>query len=217
MQGLNLSVIPNMIDITAFSPTDKQAARKQFSFPLEKKIVLMGAAKLNDPIKGFRYLKDALSLLKEDMKDIYLVLFGKIKDAPSFLPDIPVEYTFMNLLSDTSIISQLYNAADVTVVPSYYETFGQTLIESMACGCPVVSFNNSGQTDIIDHKVNGYLAEYKNTKDLANGILWVLTEANYAELSRNAIDKVRQTYDESIIAGKYKDLYEEIVSKQASH
>ena len=72
------------------------------------------------------------------------------------------------------MIAKLYAAADVTVVASLYETFGQTIIEGMACGCPAVSFDNSGQTDIINHLENGYLAKYKDTDDLATGIKWVI-------------------------------------------
>lgn len=65
------------------------------------------------------------------------------------MSEIPISYVWMGSLSDPSMIAKLYAAADVTVVASLYETFGQTIIEGMACGCPAVSFDNSGQTDII--------------------------------------------------------------------
>ena len=91
--------------------------------------------------------------------DILLILFGSIKNSESFFQELSVPYISLGLLTDNNQISDLYSAANVTVVPSLYETFGQTLIEAMACGCPTVSFNNSGQTDIIDHQVNGFLAK----------------------------------------------------------
>ena len=65
---------------------------------------------------------------------------------------------------------KLYNAGDVMVVPSKMETFGQTALESITCGTPVVAFN-TGLSDIIDHKENGYLAEFLNVKDLFCGIM----------------------------------------------
>ncbi|MDR0732968.1 MAG: glycosyltransferase family 4 protein [Dysgonamonadaceae bacterium] len=211
-KSLNISVIPNVIDTSVFTPLNKQTARDQLSFPKDKKIILMGAAKLNDPIKGFEYLRQALALLKEKRDDLLLVLFGKIKNCDTFLSDLAVEHIFMDAIEDVSLIVQLYAAADVTVVPSHYETFGQTLSEAMACGCPTVSFDNSGQTDIIDHKVNGYLAKYQDVEDLANGIEWILFDANYQQLSQNAYQKAVNFYSEEIITIQYMQLYENAIN-----
>jgi glycosyltransferase involved in cell wall biosynthesis len=204
---LNISVIPNAMDTSVFFPRNKPMMRSKCSFPRTKKIILLGAAKIDDPIKGFEYLQQALLFLKKKRKDLFLILFGKVKNEKSFLADVPVEYAFMGQISDPSLIAQLYASADVTVVPSYYETFGQTLIESMACGCPAVSFDNSGQTDIIDHKINGYLTKYKDVEDLAAGIEWVLENGDSAKLSEACLKKVRENYSESVVAGKHIDLY----------
>ena len=206
-KSLKISVIPNVIDTSVFFPLNKKSARNKFSFPEEKKIILMGAAKLNDPIKGFNYLRQALTLLKNERKDILLVLFGKIKTCDTFLSNLDAEYVFMDLIEDVSTIVQLYSAADVTVVPSNYETFGQTLIESMACGCPVVSFDNSGQTDIIDHKINGYLAKYQDTQDFANGISWILNHTETLNLPEACIKKVQNLYTKDKVANQYIRLY----------
>ena len=66
------------------------------------------------------------------------------------LKEIPVEYSYMGYVQEDSL-SQIYSASDAVVSSSLDETFGQTLVEAMACGCLPVSFDNSGQTDIIDH------------------------------------------------------------------
>lgn len=206
---LSVEVIPNVIDTSLFVPSDKGEARKSLSLPLGKKIILMGAARINDPIKGFGYLVKALSILKERNggDDYFLVLFGGIKGDHSFLSDIPIPYAWMGSLSDPSMIAKLYAAADVTVVSSLYETFGQTIIEGMACGCPAVSFDNSGQTDIINHLENGYLAKYKDPEDLAQGIRWVLDNQESSQMGKACVRKVRECYQESIIAEKYIALY----------
>jgi glycosyltransferase involved in cell wall biosynthesis len=208
---LNISVIPNAIDTSVFSPLNKQEMRNKYSFPQTKKIILMGAAKINDPIKGFEYLRESLLLLKKRRDDLFLILFGEVKNDSSFLSGIPVDYAFMGQISDSSLIARLYASADVTVVPSYYETFGQTLVESMACGCPAVSFDNSGQTDIIEHKINGYLAKYKDAEDLAAGIEWVLENTEKLRLADTCIEKVRENYSESVVAGKYINLYRNLL------
>jgi glycosyltransferase involved in cell wall biosynthesis len=210
-ENLNISVIPNVINMSIFSPLDKQAMRSKYSFPQEKRIIIMGAAKINDPIKGFDIFRQALIFLKQKKENLLLVLFGEIKEDASFLADMPVHCVSMGSLSDMSMIAELYAAADVTVVPSYYETFGQTLVESMACGCPVVSFDNSGQTNIVNHKVNGYVAKYKDAEDLAAGMAWVLENAEKLNLSEACVKKVKENYAESVVAGKYISLYADLL------
>jgi glycosyltransferase involved in cell wall biosynthesis len=211
---LDSTVIPNVIDTNTFSPADKDSMREKYSLPINKKIIALGAAKLNDPIKGVNYLKQALDLLKKQRNDLLLILFGGVKNDPTFLEDIPVECIYMGHLTSSSTIAEIYAAADVTVSTSYYETFGQTLIEAMACGCPVVSFNNSGQTDIIDHKRNGYLADYQNVDDLANGIAWVLDYTDQIKLSMACVEKVRNNFNEQVVAQKYVALYEKLIDEQ---
>lgn len=210
-KNLKIHVIPNVIDTSVFFPSSKTHARQELLLPLNKTIILMGAARLDDPIKGFEYLKEALAIAKKERKDLLLVVFGSIKDSTTFLSNLLVPYVLMGSLSDASKIAKLYTAADVTVVPSYYETFGQTLIEAMACGCPAVSFDNSGQTDVIDHKVNGYLAKYKDSEDLASGIQWVLENKETLNLSEACVKKVQENYTEQIVAEKYIALYKSLL------
>jgi len=214
-----VTVIPNVIDTAVFQPGDKLLARKDLGLPYDKKIILMGAAKLNDPIKGFGYLRDALEILTAtDSKENYLLLlFGSIKNAPNFLSNLPIAALYLGTFTQTQDLVKLYQAADVTVAPSLYETFGQTISEAMACGCPAVSFDNSGQTDIIEHQVNGYLATYQSAEDLAAGIRWVLSEADYVSLSGKAVEKVRSYYSEWIVAGEYIDFYEKISNFVKNH
>ncbi len=214
-KDLEVAVIPNVIDVSVFFKKEKIEMRKKFSFPLDKKIVLMGAARLDDPIKGFDFLKDALNILSCDRNDVLLVLFGAIKGDKLFFEHLSIPYLSLSLLSDNNQIAELYSAADVTVVSSFYETFGQTIIEAMACGCPAVSFNNSGQTDIIDHKINGYLANYKDANDLANGIRWVLEHEDRQALSDACVKKVRESYTEEVVAKQYIGLYERLLQEKS--
>ena len=205
-KNLKISIIPNVIDIQFFHPSSKTVARKNLSLPFDKKIVLMGALRIDDPVKGFVFLKEAMQLVYNKQQDVVLVLFGSIKQQ-DILKNISFPVIQMGLIKDASTIAQLYAAADVNIVPSYYETFGQTITESMACGCPSVAFNNSGQVDIIDHHINGYLAKYQDSEDLAKGILWCFD--HYFVLSTEARKKVESTYSESIVAKQYIKIYNE--------
>ena len=81
---------------------------------------------------------------------------------------------------------ELYNAADVLVTPSLQENLPNTIMEALSCGIPCVGFDIGGIPEMIDHKSNGYVAEYKSAEDLARGIRWVLEEADYPAICRNA-------------------------------
>jgi len=203
----HVATIPNVLDTATFVLQDKQEARHYYRLPQDKKIILMGAGKLNDPIKGFNYLREALSYIK-NKQDVCLCLFGNIKRDPEFLKNIPVQVIWLRQLSNISELAKLYAAADVTVVPSLYETFGQTLSESLACGTPIVSFNNSGQTDIVLHKENGYLARWKDAQDLANGIEFVLSQ----DFEKNKLHAFTVAhFSERVVANQYIELYKSLL------
>ena len=71
----------------------------------------------------------------------------------------------------------------------------------------LVGFNVGGIPEMIDHQKNGYVAEYKNAEDLAEGIHWIFNQADYNALSDNARKKVESTYREEIVAKQYIELY----------
>ena len=106
----------------------------------------------------------------------------------------------------SSDMPNLYNAADLFVTPSLQENLPNTIMESMACGTPCVGFDIGGIPEMIDHKENGYVANYKDAQDLANGLLWVLEDST-GTLSENARSKAVKNYSETAIAKRYIDIY----------
>ncbi len=104
-----------------------------------------------------------------------------------------------------------YSAVDMLVVPSRKEAFGQTASESMACGTPVVAFGATGLLDIVDHRLNGYLAKPFDTEDLASGINFILNSGNYDQLCKNAREKAVTKFDRGVVADKYLEIYSKIL------
>lgn len=210
LKGRKVFIIPNGLDLDSFYPIRKEIARESLNIPLDKKVILYGATNaINDPRKGFSLLLHALrSLSQEYKKDYYLVIFG----AEQQELDLEIPFRFMGYVRDHQILQALYSAADTMVVPSLEEAFGQTVTEAMACATPVISFLETGPESIIEHKKTGYLARYADVEDLANGIKWILsnTELN-DELSRNARDRIKESYDIKIIARQYEKLYHQIL------
>ena len=201
--------LPNPIDTNTFKPFDKEKARDLWNLPQDKKLVLFGAmSATSDPRKGFEELANAMKKLKDS--HIEFVVFGS--NQPENAPDLGFATHYLGSLADDVSLVTLYSAVDVMVVPSLQENLSNAIMESLACGTPVAGFDIGGNSDMIEHKINGYLAKPFESKDLADGIEWVLNAPNYDELSLNAREKVLKEFDSVVVAERYIKLYEEILN-----
>ena len=213
--NLEVQVIPHGLNTGTFKPIDKLTARSILNLPENKKIILFGAMGVTtNRLKGFQYLKEAISKLKKmkvvNKDELCFVIFGASHSKD--IEKIPFEARFLGRLHDDFSLALTYSAADVLVGPSLQEAFGQIYSESMSCRTPCVAFDYGGPKDIIDHKINGYLAEYKNSKSLAGGIKWILEDENRAfKLGESARKKAVETYSLETQAKKYTKLYEELL------
>ena len=110
-------------------------------------------------------------------------------------------------MHDEVSLPLIYNSADIMIVPSLQENLANSIIESLSCGIPVVAFDVGGNSDMIEHKSNGYLAKAISPKDMVNGIEWVLRNYVSKDLSNNARNKALKEFDQQLITKKYIDLY----------
>ncbi|MGL4501902.1 MAG: glycosyltransferase [Planktothrix sp.] len=208
-----IEVVHNALDASKFKPMPKNQVRELLGLDLTHNLVLFGALNATgDPRKGFQYITPALQdLAKSSLAgNTELVVFGSSE--PENAPDIGMKVTYLGRVNDETKLAQIYAAADVTLVPSVQEAFGKVAIESLACGTPVVSFDSTGLTDIIEHQKNGYRATCFSSEDLAKGILWVLEdEERWQTLSHRARQKVEEEFTLPIQAAAYIKIYEDIL------
>jgi glycosyltransferase involved in cell wall biosynthesis len=196
--------LPNPIDCNVFSPFDKLSARKLLGLPIERKLIIFGAVSATSDVnKGFKELFFALETL--ELLNTELVIFGS--NRPLSEPDFKQKTHYLGHLSDDVSLRLLYNSADVVVVPSLQENLSNVIMESLSCGSPVVAFNVGGNSDLISHKENGYLAKTNDVSDLANGLSWVLNHDSIDKLSSNAREKVLNEFEVNIVSNKYIKLY----------
>jgi glycosyltransferase involved in cell wall biosynthesis len=198
--------IPNPIDTRHYRPKDKISARKKLQLPLDKKIVLFAAVKTSDKRKGTDYLIEASRLMKQHTDNVLFLIAGnngKDIETRFALPTQSIGYVAPENMPE------IYNAADVFVTPSLQENLPNTIMEAMACGTPCIGFRIGGIPEMIEHLKTGYIAEYKNANDLANGLFWTLFEADTETLSANAREKTVKTYAQEIIAEQYKKVYDQ--------
>jgi glycosyltransferase involved in cell wall biosynthesis len=164
--------IPNLIDNTLYKPIEKSYAKHLLNVDPDDLILGFGAISIDSPYKGWLYLQEALALLANKLskiKGISVLVFGSgyNKDVAD---SIPFKTKFLGRLRDDLSTAIVYNAIDIMITPSTAEAFGLVILEALSCGTPVVAFNVGGIPDLILHKINGYLAAYKDSKDLAVGI-----------------------------------------------
>lgn len=202
--------IPNPIDTEVYHPMDQDMTRELLGLPSGKRLLLFGALNVTDKRKGIDYLIEALR--KIEKQDVELVVFGQAKDDIRGLFPVPIHS--MGYLSDESKIVALYNAVDMFITSSLEENLPNTIMESMACGTPCVGFEIGGIPEMIDHKINGYVASYKDASDLANGIRWVLEHEDQQALSDACVKKVQENYTEEVVAKQYMALYKRLLHQK---
>lgn len=214
LRTARIEVIPNGLDMNRFKPLDRRTARDMLSLPQDRKVILFGAkSATHDRNKGFHLLAQAMRALGSgSMRNdaIELLVFGAAEPDPS--PDLGFKTHYLGWQHDDIALASLYAAADVFVLPSLQESLGYTAMEAMACGTPCVAFNQGGVPDLIDHELNGYLAQPYEPIDLARGVSWVLeNEDRRKVLSLQSRHKVEEEFAVEKVAERHMALYREIV------
>ena len=205
--------IPNPIDTTLFWPIDRREARQRLGLPEEKRLILFAAAKLSDTRKGAAFLLEACRLLAAEMEgELEIILMGSDATELSALSLVTVRA--LGYISGAEKLAEAYSCADLFVIPSLEDNLPNTIMEAMACGTPCVGFRTGGIPEMIDHEVNGYVAESRDSADLARGIAWVLRHPEPGNLSAACREKVMRCYQESVVAKKYIALYQKLIQEK---
>jgi glycosyltransferase involved in cell wall biosynthesis len=218
-RDINVEAIPNGLDTEQFKTGDRVEARRILSLPQDKKLLLFGAKdSINDKNKGFVLLVSALRLLAQKgwSDKAEMIIFGASE--PTSQPDPGLKFHFMGHLHNNISLANLYVAADVFVLPSIQENLPNTIMESLACGTPVVAFDVGGVGEMVEHKKNGYLVKALDTTDLAEAIEWVLgDQKRLTSLGIAAREKAVSEYSIELQTKRYLDLYQEITGKSTGY
>lgn len=148
--------IPYGLDSEIFAPRDKNYSREILNIPTNKKMILFVADSISNNRKGFVFLKKAFEELKDD--NVILCAIGQKNGELESLNNIME----LGAVYDERLMSIIYSAADVFVIPSLMDNLPNTVLESLLCGTPVIGFPVGGIPDMIQHEQNGLL-----TKDIS--------------------------------------------------
>lgn len=193
--------IPNPINTLVFRIYPKEVVRTALKISINKKIILFVSDSISDKRKGFKYLTDSLSHLNKN--DIQIITVGG--DFNHKIENLDIKN--FGYIKDENLMAQIYSAVDLFVIPSLEDNLPNTVIESIACGTPVVGFKIGGIPEIIENEDIGLLCEKIDSRSLAETI-------NDALAKEFDPEKIRaytvERFGEDVIAKKYIELYENL-------
>ena len=199
-----------------FRKHDKRYVRGLLGLPQDKIIILFGADYFVES-KGLKYLVQSLPLLKDKIhpQEVLLATFGpKQSGLSDYLKDKTFPIQELGYINSRELLSQVYSAADIFVIPSLEESLAQTCLEAMSCGTPVIGFNVGGIPEMIISGKTGLLVKAGNSAELAQGIEWMISHSQErAKMAENGRRLIEEEYAFPIQAKRYVKIYETILRK----
>lgn len=206
-QGGKVHSIPNPIDTQFYAPGDPALMRRKMNIPDDHRVLLFVAYKATDERKGIGHIKEAIPRLlhayPEWRNRLSLIFAGR---EASLLQDVlPCHTLCMDYVANERRMRELYQVADLLLMPTLMDNLPNTVMESMSCGTPCVAFRVGGLPQMINHGENGYLANYRDSEDLMHGIASLLHSPRYPEISASARHHVLQHFSESKVARRFAE------------
>ncbi|MCK9520194.1 MAG: glycosyltransferase, partial [Dehalococcoidia bacterium] len=212
-----METIPCGVDLELFRPLDRAASREELALPAQSP-VLLWAGRL-EKLKGVDILVDALGQL--DSPDALLLIVGGDEHAAGLKAELTAQAEAAGMAGRLRFegpvaherLPAYYSAADVCVVPSYYESFGLVAVEAMACGTPVVASRVGGLVSTVIDGVNGYLIPWRCPEPFAEKLEVLLENpelrANFSRAARRSVEHFRW----KTVALRMADLYDRVLAE----
>lgn len=213
-----VATIPCGVNLDLFVPQDRFKARTQLGLDLHQPVLLF-AGRL-DPFKGPDILLQAASMMEQDAQIV--IVGGKsgedndLRQLESLAAQLHISsrVQFFGAQPQTQL-PLFYSAADVTVVPSYHESFGLVAVESLACGTPVVATRAGGLMTVVRHDETGFLLPRCPAHFAARLDILVRDSTLRARMRANARRSVLR-YSWQHVASQVEQVYDELVDKKQS-
>ena len=207
------NVIPCTINTKEWLPINKKISQNNLKISSKQKVFLFSCSTGTlDKRKGFDTILKIFNSKKYLKKNYLVIILGNVhkKDLKKIkFKNIIIDKFYMG---NSLILRKLYSAADILLMPSTLEAFGQTAIEAGSCNIPTVGFMNTGVQDSITHKKTGYIAKFSDIKDFSKGIEWCLK--NISKLRITTRKEIIDKFDYRVIAKQYEKLYIDVFKNE---
>jgi len=211
-----INVIPNGVNLQLFSNVNiDYDFRRQYAMDNEKIILYVGRLVYE---KGIQNLIAAMPKVLDRYHDSKLIICGRggmIDELREQVKYLGIENkVYFAGYCDSKKMQKMYKCADVAVFPSTYEPFGIVAIESMLSGTPTIVSDVGGLNEIIEHGVTGMKSYAGNANSIADSVLALLFDPKLcANISQNAIKKVKENYNWSKITDSTYYVYQLAIGK----
>jgi glycosyltransferase involved in cell wall biosynthesis len=211
--------INSCIDTRIFNARQRAIAKRIFNIDDNAKLIFIGTNNLKNEHKGLEYFVEALKLLW-DISDnnlkgkIYIMILGNRNTENELTIQIPFKKRLVDFIKDYRLLSLAYQASDVFVCPSLEDGGPMMVSEALACGTPVVGFKTGVLYNLVKTDYNGYVAEMRNSKDLAFGMKKIvsLSDEEFNVYSKNAVEMIeRYSSKETVVSAIHKILQDSLI------
>jgi glycosyltransferase involved in cell wall biosynthesis len=202
-----IAVIPNAVDPLFFATSAPGEARRDAERPL---LLFGGSNAFSDPRKGWGLLQPLLPWLAQAYPQSRWASFGELP--PSGL-QFPQPWQHHGLIRNPQQLAALYRSADLLVMPSQQETFGQVAAEAQACGLPVVALADSGLGSVLEHQRGGFLMREPTVEALRDGLAYFLDQPKGLSAARPmAAASALQRFEPKLVAAQHLHLYGQLLA-----
>jgi len=210
----DIELAPCGVDLSLFRPLDQRMARERLGLNGEKVVLYVGRV---EPLKGLELLLHTAAQM-ETCEDIKVLIVGggvdgynEIGRLQDIARDLEVDQIFEFVgRVDQEELPFYYNAADVCVMPSYYESFGLAALESMACGTPVVATRVGGLPTVIQHGHTGYLKSWRCPEAFANSLEMIISSEDLQDSMGKAARRRAEAMSWESVAAGIADVYRSV-------
>lgn len=216
LQRFAIHHIPNGVDTDAYKPLDPDKCRALLGIPLDKRVLMFGALNLSHHRKGGDLLLKALQNLPATLqKELVLLTIGQGGEEFSKIDNI--QTINLGFVTQARFKAMCYSAADLFIHPTRADNLPLMLLESMACGTPMVSFDVGGVPELVRPGITGYLAKQDDANDLCRGIIQLL-EDNSARrrMGEHCRTTALREYTLELQTQRYLEMYHRLVQNSVS-
>ncbi len=212
-----ISVIPCGVNLEQFRPLDQPAARAAIGLAQDDPVALYVGRFA--PLKGLDLLLAAVARLKKHLPNLKLLVAGGDGPRSAGTLDLIEQSRHLGIMHQVSFIGRVehddlpnyYNAADLLVVPSHYESFGLVVLEALACGTPVAATRFGAAETVLQPDRNGAIIASPDADSVAEAMNRQLTRPPQKRLSRIHIRETVTAFDWRRIAAGVSELYHQLV------
>ena len=203
----NIDVVLNGIDLDSFT-RDERVEQKPYR--------IITTASADVPLKGLKFLIEAMTEIIEEIPEAHLMVLGRAKKEGDIAKQISrlnleEKISFRSGLSQSEVVS-LYASSHICVIPSLYEGFGFGAGEAMACGLPLISTQSGGLKEVIGQ--DAVIIEARSSKAIVKAVkdLFSNKEKQLA-LSRAGRKRMENEFNWMKAAEAYEEIYSKTIKE----